>query len=440
MLELEKYILPEMRAIWEKEERYANWLDVEIAVLEAKEELNLIPAGIAAETRANAKFTVEEIDEEDRRIDQEMVAFLNVVRRSLPAEVLPFLHGGLTSFDIWDTGRARQMKKSDSLIKEEARDLIKTLRNTAQTYMYVAMIGRTHGIHAEPITFGLKILNWVDELERQLKNLESKESELFVGKISGATGNYGNVDPRVEEIVCNKLGIQSAKISNQIVCRDRHYSWLSMLASISNSLEKFATNIRLLQQTEISEVQESSTEEGGSSAMPWKRNPNKDERICSLARLPRAFTIVAGENQALQWHERSLDESANERVIIPLAAMFTYYNIRLFTEVMAGLKVNTDKMVENLLLTKGAIFSEDVMLALANKGMARDKARLIVREDSLKAWDNKLDFREVLMQDPRIKALLSQDEIDACFDYQHYLKNVPKIFARFGIKEKEEKR
>lgn len=439
MLEFEKYILPEMRAIWDKEERYANWLEVEIAVLEAKEELALIPPGIAVKMRASARFTVQDIDEEDRRIDQEMVAFLNVIRRNLPAEVLPFLHAGLTSFDVWDTGRASQMRKSNSLIREAVKDLIKTLRNTAKTYMFAAMIGRTHGIHAEPITFGLKILNWVDELERQLENLEKREPEVFVGKISGATGNYGNIDPRVEEIVCQKLGIQSAKISNQIVSRDRHYAWLTMLASINNSLEKFATNIRLLQQTEISEVQESSTEEGGSSAMPWKRNPNKDERICSLARLPRAFTNVAGENQALQWHERSLDESANERVIIPLTAMFTYYNIRLFTEVMAGLRVDTEKMVENLFLTKGAIFSEDVMLALANKGMARDKARLIVREDSLKAWDNRLDFREVLMSDSRVTTLLSREEIDACFNSQHYLKNIPQIFARFDIEEREEK-
>jgi adenylosuccinate lyase len=433
MLEFEKYILPEMRAIWEKEERYTNWLEVEIAVLEAKEELTLIPLGIAAKTRTNARFTVKDIDEEDRRIDQEMVAFLNVVRKSLPVEVLPFLHGGLTSFDVWDTGRALQMKKSNSLIREAAKDLIEILRSVAKTYMYAAMTGRTHGIHAEPITFGLKVLNWADELERQLENLEKRESELFVGKISGATGNYGNIDPRIEEIVCKKLGIQSAKISNQIVSRDRHYTWLTMLASINNSLEKFATNVRLLQQTEISEVQESSTEEGGSSAMPWKRNPNKSERICSLARLPRVFTVVAGENQALQWHERSLDESANERVIISLTAMFTYYNLRLFTEVMAGLKVNTEKMIENLLLTKGAIFSEDVMLSLANKGMARDKARLIVREDSLKAWDNKLDFREVLKSDPRVTVLLSLNEIDACFSYQHYLKNIDQIFARFGI-------
>lgn len=439
MLELEKYILPEMRAIWDKKERYTNWLEVEIAVLGAKEELSLIPSGITAKTRVSARFTVQDIDEEDKRIDQEMVAFLNVIKRDLPTEVLPFLHAGLTSFDVWDTGRACQMKKSNSLIERAIEGLIELLRDVAGIYEYATMMGRTHGIHAEPITFGLKILNWVDELERQLKNLRKRGSELFVGKISGATGNYGNIDPRIEEIVCKKLGIHSAKISNQIISRDRHYAWLTTLASINNSLEKFATNIRLLQQTEINEVQESSTEEGGSSAMPWKRNPNKSERICSLARLPRAFVNVAGENQALQWHERSLDESANERVIIPLTAMFTYYNVRLFTEVMAGLKVNTERMVENLLLTKGAIFSEDVMLALAGKGIARDKARLIVREDSLKAWDSRLDFREVLISDPRITALLSQEEIDACFNPQHYLKNIPQIFARFNIKESEEK-
>jgi len=433
MLEFEKYILPEMRAIWERERRYEAWLSVEVAVLEAKEQLGLIPAGIAEKIRADAKFSVEAIDKEDQIRDQEMVSFLSVVRTSLPLEARPFLHAGLTSYDIWEPARALQIKESLSLIKEAWRDLIRSLRDTAEKYMYTPQIGRTHGVHAEPITFGLKILNWTDEMERQLKNLEEKELELVVGKISGAVGNYANIDPRIEAIVCEKLGIQSAKISNQIVSRDRHYNLLTILASIANSLEKFSLNLRLLQQTEISEVEEPFSEGGGSSAMPHKRNPNKSERICSLARIPRAFTVVAGENQANQWHERSLDESANERIIIPLTLMIVYYNLRLLNNVIKGLKVDTEKMLENLNLTKGVIFSEEVMLALTKKGMGREDARLLIQKLAQEAWKYKSDFRKLLKRRSEITALLSSEEIDNCFVSDHHLKNIGQIFARFGI-------
>ncbi len=433
MLEFEKYILPEMREIWERQKRYELWLGIEIAVLEAKEELSLIPAGIAGRTRATAKFSIEEIDEEDRVRDQEMVSFLAVVRKSLSSEVRPYLHSGLTSYDIWEPARALQIEPSLFLIKKAWRDLIQSLRDMAEKYMYAPQIGRTHGVHAEPITFGLKILNWVDEMERQLKNLEEKEPELVVGKISGAVGNYANIDPRVEEIVCKKLGIQPSRISTQIISRDRHYSLLTILASVANSLEKISLNLRLLQQTEISEVEEPFSEGGGSSAMPHKRNPNKSERVCSLARIPRAFTIVAGENQANQWHERSLDESANERIIIPLSLMIVYYNLRLLNGVIKELKVDTEKMLANLNLTKGVIFSEKVMLALAKKGMGREEARLLVQEIAQRSWSKRLDFNEELRKDPRITGLLPEEEIGICFVADPYLKHVDQIFARFGI-------
>jgi len=438
MFEFEKYILPEMRVIWEKERRYSTWLEVELAILEAENELNLIPADIAAETRDNARFTVEEIDEEDKKRDQEMVSFSTVIKKSLPARVTPFWHSGVTSFDIWEPGRALQIKESLLLIKKALQDLIKSLRDMAQEYMYDLEIGRTHGVHAEPITFGLKILNWVDELERHLNKLRGKGSELVVGKVSGAVGNYANINPRIEALVCKKLGIRAAKISNQIVSRDRHYDLLATLSSIANSLEKFATNIRLLQQTEISEVEEPFSEGGGSSAMPHKRNPNKSERICSLARLIRAFVIVAGENQALQWHERSLDESANERFTIPFSLMLLYYMLCLFNELIVGLKVNTDRMLENLALTKGVIFSEAVMLALAKKGMGREDARLLVQKIAQEAWNQREDFLEKLKGDSRITTLLSEEEISNCLLPDDHLKNIDQIFARFGIKRKEE--
>jgi len=433
MLELEKYILPEMRAIWGKKARYNSWLLVEVTILKAKEELKLIPVGIAAKTRASAKFTVREIDKEDAAKDQEMVSFSTVVKKSLPDEVRPFWHGGITSYDIWEPSRARQIKKSFLLIKTAALDLINTLESIAEMYEYAREIGRTHGVQAEPITFGLKILNWYDELQRGLENLEDKELAVAVGKISGAVGNYANIDPKIEVIVCKKLGIQSAQISTQILSRDRHYNFLTALASINNSLERFATNIRLLQQTEIGEIEEPFSKGGGSSAMPHKRNPNKSERVCSLARLVRAFTIVAGENQALQWHERSLDESANERFTIPLSLMLTYYNLRLFNQIMTGLKVNTKRMLENLVLTKGVIFSENVMLALTKKGMGREDARLLVQKVAQETWERREDFAAKLKADSRITALLTNEEIDNCLRSDHYLKNIPQIFARFGI-------
>lgn len=433
MFDLDRYIKPEMGAIWEKQNKYQRWLDVEIAVSEAKEECGLIPLGITAKTKANAKFTVEEIEAIDRVIDQEMVAFLRVVNKSLPLEVQPYPHDGLTSYDVWDPATTLQMKDSNELIKKAIRELIEVLRGVARTYKRALQMGRTHGVHAEPITFGLKILNWVGEMERHLERLETNEPKFLLGKISGAVGTYSNIDPRVEEIACQKLGIYPAKISTQIVARDCHHLWISLLDSIANSLEKFATNIRNLQRTEIGEVQEAFRVGGGSSAMPHKRNPNVAERICSLARLPRAFAMVAAENQALCWDERSLDNSANERIILPLTASLVYYNLCTFIDEMRGLKIDTERMLENLNLTKGVIFSEDVMLALAEKGMSRDEARSLVQELALKAWDNRLEFGEVLKADGRITALLSSQEIEDRLLPQRHLKNIDQIFARFGI-------
>ncbi len=433
MMDFEKYIKPEIAANWSKLNKYRKWLEVEIAVLEAKEELGLIPDGVAGQIRDKAEFTVETVEAADKAIDQEMVAFLRVVSGFLPLEVRSYFHQGLTSYDIWDTVLSLQIKASNELIKRKMTELIEVLREMACAYRNAFQIGRTHGVHAEPITFGLKILNWADEMERYLDDLEANEPKILLGKISGAVGTYSNIDPRVEEIVCRKFGIYPAKISTQIVARDRHFLWMSLMANIANSLEKFATNIRNLQRTEIGEVQEAFKAGGGSSAMPHKRNPNTAERICSLARMPRAFLIVAGENQALCWDERSLDNSANERIIFPLAAGLVYYALCAFIDEIKGLKVNAARMFENLNLTKGVIFSEDIMLALTQKGMPREEARALVQELALCALDAKAAFGEILKWDRRITEFLSPDEIDACFDVQRYLKHIDQIFARFGL-------
>jgi adenylosuccinate lyase len=433
MLEWEKYLLPEIKIFWEREERYAAWLLVELKILDAKEKLKLIPRGIAIRTEEAAKFTVREIDEEDKARDQEMVSFSAVVKKYLPAELRPYWHAGVTSYDIWEPARALQIKRSLALARAAMVELIKTMREMAKTYKYNAEIGRTHLVQAEPITFGLKILNWVDELTRALRDLDKAKIGVISGKISGAVGNYANIDPRIEPMVCRRLGITPAKISTQILSRDRHYRFIAALAAIDNSLERFATIIRLLQQTEVGEVEEPFSEGGGSSAMPHKRNPNKSERICSLARLVRSFVTVAGENQSLQLHERTLDESANERFTIPLSIMLTYYNLRLLNEIMTGLRVDTDRMLENMALTKGVIFSEDVMLALAKKGMGREEARMLVQKIAQITWQKREDFAANLKADLKVKALLSDGEIEKCLKPEHYLRNIDPIFARFGL-------
>ncbi|MDO8424663.1 MAG: adenylosuccinate lyase [bacterium] len=433
---LTRYTKPVMGEIWTSANKFAKWLEVEIAVLEAREELGFIPSGVSSTIRQHAKFTVEAIEAIDKVIDQDMVAFLRVVTESLPLEVRRYLHEGMTSYDDEDTALAIQTKESDELIRLELRNLITTTRTVAKTHRETLEIGRTHGIHAEPITFGLKVLNWVDELERHLGVLETNEPFIVAGKLSGATGTYGNIDPGIEALACRKLGIPVAKISTQIVSRDRHYLWLAILSSTSDSLAKFATEIRNLQRTEIGEVQEPFKEGGGSSAMPHKRNPNKAERIVSLARLIRVYPLVAAENNANCWHERSLDNSANERIILPDTAILVHYLLCAFNEELKGLKIFTEKMLENLHLTKGIIFSEDVMLALSGKGMSRDEARSLVQGLALHAWDHKKEFAEVLMDNIKVSSLLTEAEISACLTPRRHLLNIDQVFARFGI-EKE---
>lgn len=430
---LKRYTRPAMGSIWESENKFGKWLAVEIEVLAAKEELSFIPQGISTIVRQHASFTVEAIEEIDKKIDQDMVAFLRVVTASLPLEVRRYLHEGMTSYDTEDTALAIQMKEATFLIKAELRSLIATTRLIAEKHKEVLEIGRTHGVHAEPITFGLKVLNWVDEMERHLAVLEANGSFMVAGKISGATGTYANIDPRVEALACERLGIPVAKISTQIVSRDRHHLWLSLLSSTSDSLAKFATEIRNLQRTEIGEVQEPFEAGGGSSAMPHKRNPNKAERIVSLSRLVRVFPLVAAENNANCWHERTLDNSANERIIIPDTAVLVHYLLWAFNEELKGLKVFTERMLENLWLTKGVIFSEDVMLALSGKGMSRDEARSLVQGLALRAWDEKEEFSAILGEDSRVSSLLSKAEISACLQPQRHLLNISQIFARFGM-------
>ena len=434
---IKRYTRPEMEAIWSDERKFQSWLNVEIAILEAKEELGLAPIGIAAKAKQNARFTVGAIEEREKEVGHDLMAFVQVVSESLPPEVRPYFHAGVTSYDTEDTALAILLRDSTDLIELELNGLSQTLKDMALKYKYTLEIGRTHGVHAEPITFGLKLLNWHDEIERHLIKLRNNRPYFLVGKISGAVGTYANIDPRIEQIVCTKLGIYPANISTQIVSRDCHSLYIFLLTSIGSSLEKFATEIRNLHRTEIREVQEPSREkQKGSSAMPHKKalpNPVASENVCSLPRTSKGYLITALENQALCWHERSLDNSANERITFSDAATYIHYSLWRFINVLKDLKVYPNRMLENLNLTRGIIFSEDVMLALAKKGMNREDAHTLLQELTLQSWDKGLEFKEVLLADSRITATLSEEEINTCLDPQSHLKNIDQIFARFGI-------
>lgn len=433
----ERYMTPEMQEVWSKEAKFQRWLDVEITVLEAKEELELIPKGIAAQTKKEAKFTIGEIEKREKEIGHDLMAFVQVVSESLPEKVRPYFHAGLTSYDIEDTALATQLRDSCNLIEKELERVSSIIKEKAKIYKKAVQIGRTHGVHAEPITFGLKLLNWYDEMERHSEKLKLLRRFFEVGKISGAVGTYANIDPRIEGIVCKKLGIFPTQISTQIVSRDHHSHYIFLLASISASLEKFATEIRNLQRTEVREVQEPSRgRQRGSSAMPHKKalpNPISSENISSLSRVIRGYVITGLENQALCWHERSLDNSANERITLPEASTYVHYLLLRFNTTLQGLQVYPEKMLENIELTRGIIFSEEVMLALSEKGMAREDAHSLLQDLTEQAWKNSQQFKEVLLANSEITALLSEEEIDACLDPQRHLKNIDQIFARFGI-------
>jgi len=434
---IKRYTRPEMEKVWSDERKFQSWLDVEIAILEAKEELELVSGGITAQAKQKARFTVAEIEKREEETGHDLMAFIQVVSESLSPEIQPYFHAGVTSYDIEDTALATLLRDSTELIEVKLEEFSQVLKEMALKYKYTLQIGRTHGVHAEPITFGLKILNWYDEVIRHLKKLRDNKAHFLAGKISGAVGTYANIDPRIEKLVCEKLGIYSANISTQIVSRDRHSLYIFLLTSIASSLEKFATEIRNLHRTEIREVQEPSRErQRGSSAMPHKKalpNPIFSENISSLARLIKGYLSPALENQALCWHERTLDNSANERITLVDASTYVHYILWRFINVLKNLKVYPERMLENLNLTRGIIFSEDVMLSLAEKGMSREDAHTLLQELTLQAWEGGVRFKEVLLADSRITALLSEKEIDACLDPQRHLKNIDQIFARFGI-------
>ncbi len=428
---IERYSRPLMKKVWSEESKFDKWLQVEVAVCEAWAELEVIPKEAIPKIR-KAHYNLERINEILKVTHHDMTAFTGSVAESL-GEESRFIHLGLTSSDVMDTALSLQAVEATDLLAQDIAELITALREKAIEHKHTIMMGRTHGVHAEPITFGLKLAIWVEEMNRNAQRLAEAKKAIGVGKISGAVGTYATVPPDIEEKACAKLGLAPASISSQILQRDRHAQFVTTLALIASSLEKFATEIRGLQRTEVLEVEEPfEAGQTGSSAMPHKRNPELCERICGLARLVRGNALTSMENIAL-WHERDISHSSNERIIFPDSCLVLDYILSVFTFVMKGLQVYPQRMKENLELTKGLIFSQRVLLALIEKGLARQQAYEIVQRNAMRAWKERADFPNLLRNEPEVAAHLSPTELESLFDYQYYLRYVDQVFERLGL-------
>lgn len=426
---IDRYTRPQMGRIWSEEYKFQKWLEIEILACEARAQLGEIPPEAVERIKRKAKFQLDRIQELERITHHDVVAFLTAVGDSL-GEDARYLHLGMTSYDVLDTALSLRLKEAADLIIQGLKKLQEVLREKAQLYKNTVIIGRTHGIHAEPTTFGLKLALWYEECRRNQDRIQRIKELISYGKISGAVGTFATVPPSVEEYVCQKLGLLPAPISSQIISRDRHAEYLTSLAIVAGSLEKFATEIRNLQRTEILEMEEPFARgQKGSSAMPHKRNPIVCEQICGLARLVRAYAMAALENISL-WHERDLTHSSVERVILPDSTILVDYILHRFREVVRGLMVYPENMRFNLEKTGGLIFSQRVLLALMEKGLPRDQAYQLVQRNALAAWENKCDFRNLLRQDTEVGQYLNPQELEACFDLDYYLKYVEFIFSR----------
>jgi len=435
---IERYSRPQMKRVWSDENKFDKWLEVEIAVCEAWAELGTIPREAVPKIKL-ARVNLERMKEILKETHHDMTAFLGSVSESLGDESR-FVHLGLTSSDVIDTALSLQLVEAAELLNQGIKELIPVLAEKAIEHKYTAMIGRTHGIHAEPISFGLKLALWIEEMKRNKLRLAEAKKAIAVGKISGSVGTYATLSPEVEDKACARLGLAPAPVSSQVLQRDRHAQFITTLAIISSSLEKFATDIRGLQQTETRELEEPfEAGQTGSSAMPHKRNPELCERICGLSRLVRGFALTSMENIAL-WHERDISHSSTERIILPDSCLVLDYSLALFTSIMRGLQIYPQRMKQNIELTKGLVFSQRVMLALIDKGLSRQKAYELVQRNAMKAWKGNKKFPSLLKADPEVTAILPQAELEPLFDYQYYLRYIDDIFARLGLTEAQWKK
>lgn len=429
-----RYTRPEMGAIWSDLHKYECWLEVELATAEALAELGEVPADAAKALREHAAFELDRIQAIEREVRHDVIAFTTAVAETMKAkgvaEASRWLHYGLTSNDVVDTAQALQIRDASRLVGAGLETLSAALRKLAYEHKHTVQIGRTHGIHAEPITFGLKAALWWDEFQRHRRRFTAAAEEIRVGKISGAVGTFAHIGPRAEEEICTRLGLNAAPITSQVLSRDLHANYLATLAGIASSLEKIALEIRHLQRTEVREAEEPfAAGQKGSSAMPHKRNPITCEQICGLARVVRSNTQAAFENVAL-WHERDISHSSVERVILPDSAILVDYLLSKTAWLITGLSVNTEKMRRNVNLTQGLIFSGQLLLDLTAAGMLREEAYRLVQQHAMEAWENDGNFRSTVETDPRIQRYVTKDQLDNTFSLDRQLRNVDTIFQR----------
>ncbi|MBR1907749.1 adenylosuccinate lyase [bacterium] len=427
---IERYTREKMKKIWDIQTRFEYYLKVEIAVCKAYSELGDMSVNDYEEISRLAKFDLTKINIIENEIKHDFLAFLTNVNESL-GQYSKFMHKGLTSSDVIDTAFALQLKESSEIIFEDLDKLIKILKEKAIIYKNTVCIGRTHGVHAEVMTFGLKLLNWVDILERAKSNFEKAAENINIGQISGPVGTYSNIDPRVEKLVCSDLGLRPARISTQIIQRDMHAFYMQNLALIAAVIEQFATEIRHMQRTEIRELEEGfSSKQKGSSAMPHKKNPITCENLCGLARVVKGNSVAALENVVL-WDERDISHSSAERIIFPDSLILLDFMLNRFINLVENLKVNEKNMLKNANSFGGIVFSQKVLLTLTEKGLTREDAYRIVQRNALDAFDNDGNFKENLLNDNEISKYLTTEEIEQCFSFDDYLKNVDVIFNRF---------
>ncbi len=431
---IDRYTLPEMGALWSEQSKFQKWLDVEIAVCEVHAEMGTIPRDAVEQIKARAKFSVERINEIEKTTNHDVIAFTTNLAENI-GDAARFVHYGLTSSDVVDTANALLLRDACDFLLKKIESFLEVLKQRAFEFKKTPQIGRTHGIHAEPTSFGLTFALWYDEMRRNRERLRRARETVAFGKISGAVGAFALLDPQVEEKVCARLGLKPAPVSTQIIQRDRYAEYLTTLGIIASSLDKFALSVRHWQRTEVREAQEKFTVgQKGSSAMPHKRNPIISERICGMARIVRANAIVGLENVAL-WHERDISHSSAERVVLPDSSIALDYMLHKTIALIDGLVVHRERMLENIQATRGLVFSGQLLLALTQKGVARETAYEWVQRNAMKVWDENKNFRELLGNDADISGQLSAGEIDGVFNLDTYLRNVDTIFDRvFGEK------
>lgn len=429
---IERYALPKMAEIWSEQNKFNQMLKIEILACEALAKIGEIPKSALEKIKKKAKFDIEEIKKLEEKTKHDVVAFIQNLGEHLGPEAR-YLHTGLTSSDLLDTSLAVQCVEAADILIKDLKKALEVLAHKAKKYKDTVCVARTHGVHAEPTTFGLKLAVWYDEMRRNLERLEQAKENLRVGKLSGAVGTYVHIDPSVEDYVCHKLGLKPVNISTQIVQRDRHAQFVTTLAVIASSLDKFCTEIRHLQKTEILEVEEPFFKgQIGSSAMPHKRNPVTCERICGLARIIRANAQAALENVAL-WHERDISHSSVERIILPDSTMALDYMMNKFSSLMEDLLVYSKNMIQNLSRTHGLIYSQRILLSLMKKGLTRDDAYEVIQRNAMQVWQDGTDFKDVLLRDRKVRKFLTSNEIDSCFNIKYYLRHTDRIFKKLGL-------